>query len=1146
MFPIQFDFRVLESLPAPEQEEITRVIQILRTLMHRRVLPFFRKRGTDPGKINRQAELLVIERLDDEANRIRTVSIITKGEKNWTIHIHERVFDYLAFVFPTHPDSKLGGDRGEEGKMLAFSEFLLRHEIEHALHPEKTEKEVILSDVDFAMDRRAEDPTFYRMLRNALADEMTGLKGQPYLKLFNAAEQEQTSEDLIFLILSELAACLADGPEELVEGLFFILDGDMALRLLGEYFRRSRNTAYSLMGRTNFLRRVLRLFSILIAGDEKKAVDIFKTFRERWGLMDLFRELDLSDRNLEGLDMQEAYSFFKGALKNLTEQLTIRLPAAPPSPVPAVRAVEPAPPPVKSLKDRIEAVRNDPAFPRQALEVIDKNRASAIGQSGPKYTELIETLLAIPWGKTHWIEVSPEAFEQGLNSTHYGLQGPKEMVCDFFTNLIWRYQQWGRDKNFRPRRTGSAFLFVGPPGVGKTSFAISIAQNLGIPYHKVSLGGMRDETDMKGHGFTYEGSKPGAIVQGLIKMGVMNGMFILDEADKTEKFAIAPLLEILDPEQNHLFHDKYTETTIDIDLSNCQFILTANTLETVPAPVVNRCEVVVLNRYSIEEKLAIARHHLIGRVRERHQIGPEAIHFDPEQEEDLIRLLIKDYTYEPGVRELERIIRTLFLRVLRREILLGGKPSVRLTRRKIKENLRAPRRPWKINEEDRIGEMLALGVVVELGIGSIIPIQATPIRLGTEIEGRRQSFLSMVQATGNIQKIMDESRKVATTGILHCAETLGIKLEQIEAPIHLHFMGASTPKDGPSAGGAIALALTSALTGRTIRRDVAMTGEIDTQGRITPIGGLAEKLETACDAGCRTMILPQDNLFGPDGIERLPTALKEELQILTYPEWQAEHPAFDYDRHILQVVGVEHIGQAAHIAFIDQEEMTALEARFLPYGKSIQPLYSEAPGERRSCLPIFYAKDEGELDLEGLPERVWQRCQAAFLVRPELKRRLEEKGGLPQGQAKLLDFDPNGKEMAPIVSMIQEHLNSEAFWPAYQTLIAPFYFLIREEQSLRKIPGLRLFANNYAFQGVKIKNCKAVLNRVAFHLAQLTETELAACPFWVKQNGIYVVDLSFIPEKYRLDIKRAEKILEAALRKWLAVVEDADTIGREQ
>jgi ATP-dependent Lon protease len=213
------------------------------------------------------------------------------------------------------------------------------------------------------------------------------------------------------------------------------------------------------------------------------------------------------------------------------------------------------------------------------MEVIEKNRRSAGGQSGAKYTELIETLLAIPWGRVQKIDTRPEEFEEGLNLTHYGLKKPKEILCDFFENLIWRYNQTDENEKSGSCRTGSAFLFVGPPGVGKTSLGISLAKNLNLPYHKISLGGMSDEKDLKGHGFTWEGSKPGAIVQGLIKMGIMNGVFIMDEADKMAKFAIATLLEILDPEQNHLFHDKYAQTMVDIDLSKCHFILTANSLE---------------------------------------------------------------------------------------------------------------------------------------------------------------------------------------------------------------------------------------------------------------------------------------------------------------------------------------------------------------------------------------------------------------------------------------------------------------------------------------------------------------------------------------------------------------------------------------
>ncbi|MBW2616141.1 MAG: AAA family ATPase [Deltaproteobacteria bacterium] len=1144
MFPLEFDHRVLESLPLPDEESIKRVLQILKTVVMGRVLPYFRKkRGTDPTLIARVSERFTIQRLEDEPNRIRIASLVSRKDKGWIIHIHERIFDYFCFVMPSDPQSRLGGKTPEEGKILAFAEFLLRHEMEHMLYPQESEREVIRSDVAFAMDRRTNDPTFYRMLLNVLADEMTGLKGEPYLALFDSAEQERTYEYLITRILFSLVMILGDLPEELLQGIFVTLDTDLKTRVLGECYRRTRDTSYSLVQRTSCLQEVLQLFALIMEQDEKEAEKVFDAFKDRWGLIYLFHELDLPETSLEDKDPEEIFTFLKENLKRLSKEKGppfLSIPAAP-----GVSAPKPEPSlsPVKTLKNRIEEARGDPLFPRQALEVIDKNKVSAVGHSGPKYTELIETLLAIPWGKMQKIKVSAEAFEEGLDRTHYGLKRPKEIICDFFANLIWRYQQFSEGDDTNEHQTGSAFLFVGPPGVGKTSLAISIADNLGISYHKISLGGMRDEADLRGHGFTYEGSKPGAIVQGLIKMGVMNGMIIMDEADKTEKFAISTLLEILDPEQNHLFHDKYIQTTVDIDLSNCHFILTANTLETVPSAVINRCEVVLLDRYSVDEKVAIARQHLIRRVRKRYRISEDAIFFDRDQESDLLRHLIKIYTYEPGVRELERIIRTLFLRVLRKEILAEQEHIVRITREKIKQYLETPGRPQQINDESRVGEVLALGVDVDRGVGSIIPIQATQVRIGSQSETRREGYLSMVHATGNIQKIMDESRKVATTGILHCADDLRIDLDQVEAPIHLHFMGASTSKDGPSAGGAIALALASALSGRRIRRDIAMTGEIDTQGRIKGVGGLDVKLETAYDAGCKTMMIPKENLRGDKGIERLPDALKQELQIFTYEKWKGDHEPFDYKRHVLQIVAVDHIVQAADVAFIDEEELAELGTRFINHARSVAKEIKKARKDSRPCFRLLYTKDPKELDLEGIEEAFWEGCKCVFLSRSKVKEAILANYPALEKHIRFRDFNPSREDLTTVIREIQKSLAGDSTVPLRVSLVAPFFFLKRDGISPENFPPdlsfekLRLFANNYTLQGVKIKTCKSVLNRVYCDLAQLESPQADACFFLEKRDGIYTVDLSFIPEKYRLDVKHAEEILNACLKKWLVTVE---------
>jgi endopeptidase La len=1136
MFPMEFDHEALDSLPLPDEEGMGRILRIFRKICMARIMPYFRnRRVADPTVIARISECLTIQRWDDENNLVSLVSQISLEQDRWIILIHERIFDYLAFVIPSDPDCRSGGKTAEEGKMLAFTEFFLRHQIEHLLYPQKTQREVIGSDVVFAMERRINDPTFYRMLTTCLADEMNGLRGSYYLELLDAAEQERPYDHMIAKVLSVYVARLSEMPDELLQSLFPILKMDLKTKLLEECYRKSRNTSYSLKRRSACLERVMQLFVVAVKHDEKGAREVFHALMDRWGLIYLFRELDLPETSLENKSEEEIFAVFKENVAKFSAER----PQAPPSTPPATPRIEAIPTtiPAKSLKERIEEAQNNPLFPRQAIDIIEKNKTAAVGHSGPKYTELIETLLAIPWGKIQQITVDPGAFEEGLNRTHYGLKRPKEIICDFFANLIWRCKHAHEEEQGSGSRTGSAFLFVGPPGVGKTSLAISIARNLGIPYHKISLGGMRDEADLRGHGFTYEGSKPGAVLQGLIKMGVINGMFIMDEADKTERFAISTLLEILDPEQNHLFHDKYTETTVDIDLSSCHFILTANTLETVPPAVINRCEVVFLDRYSVEEKIVIARQYLIERVRRRYRISEGEIFFDRDREGDLLRYLIKTYTHEPGVRELERIIRTLFLRIFRKEILVQGHRDVRISRVKIKEYLETPGRPWRINEEDRVGEALALGVNVERGIGSVIPIQATPVCIREEgIEGRNDR-LSMVHATGNIEKVLDESRKVAMTGILYCAQELAIDTGRMENPIHLHLMGASTPKDGPSAGGAVALALASLLSERPVRRDLAMTGEIDTRGRITGVGGLDVKLETAYDAGCRTIIIPKENLSGDGGsIERLPDALKRELQILTYEKWKGEHEPFDYEHHILQVVAVNHITQAADVAFVDEGEIRRLEAPFVPHAHAVAQAL--IPVRNQAGLCVHLIKDPQEIDFETAEEPLREGRRSVFLLKPEVRR--EHPTGFPvlERYWERQDLDSSMVSLPSIIQEIEADCMRKGFEACRASLVAPFYLLTRSGLNPGS-KGLKVFSNNYAIQGVKIKECKPLLNHAYYYLSHLSPAEMDDCFFLRKQNGIYAVDLGFIPEKYRLDVKRAETILKACLKRWLNVLEDS-------
>ena len=1146
MFPLEFDYEILATLPMPNNEDIRRVGQILEAIMTRRVIPYFKKkRGTDSIVLAKAMKELSIVRLEDEAGMVRIISLLTRKDDAWSLMVHERIFDYLAFVIPSDPDSRLGNGTLEERKMLAFAELILRHDLEHILYRKRKERDIIHADMEFAMDRRLTDPTFYQMLRQALADEMNGIRGEPYLTLFDQAERLQPVETLVIQIVNDLVKALGDLSSGTLEEFFPLLDEELKTKILGEYCRRSNDTSWSLVQRASQLQRIFRLFGLLVDTDEKEAREIFSTFKERWGLAVLFRELQLAEASIEEKKSDELFQLFKSALGELAREKKFSAPAALPASSMKVEESKGEVVKEKTLKDRIEEARDNPEFPPQVLEVIDKNKLNAVGHSGAKYSELIETLLAIPWGKIEKVQVSPEAFERGLNESHYGLARPKEIVCDFFTNLIWRYRFQREGQTSSWRRMGSASLFVGPPGVGKTSFAISIAQNLGIPYHKFSLGGMRDEADLRGHGFTYEGSKPGAIVQGLIKMGVMNGMFILDEADKTEKFALATLLEILDPEQNHLFHDKYTQSTVDIDLSNCHFILTANTLETVPPPVVNRCEVVMLDRYSVEEKVAIAKLYLVRRIRSKHQITENMIFFDKVQEEDLLRYLVKNYTYEAGVRQLERVIRTLFLRIQRKEILTGKCESVLVTRSKIKTYLEEPAPPRQVNEEDRIGEMLGLGVDAERGVGTVIPIQATAIPVSSAARESWRGPLSVIHATGNIQKVMDESRKVATTGILTCAEALGIHSKPMKDPIHLHFMGGSTRKDGPSSGGAIALALASLLCGNKIRRDVTMTGEIDTQGRITAVGALDVKLDTAFDAGCKTIIIPEDNLTGKGGLERLPDALKEELQILTYNEWKQPHAPFDYNRHVLQVVAVKHIVEAAGIAFIYEPDLQSLRKPFLAHADKVVEHFGRISIDSTRSPLIIQLKSLLELSSEQVEASLWKRIHCyTLLVTPQTRKTILEEFPDLEKEVEFRDLDIGRQELSQVMEEILSTYTREPASQVHVSLVAPFFLLKQDgllESLANRFPSVRsldVFANNYTVQDVKIKKCKALLNLTYCYLSQLDKELTEACPFLGRRDGIYVVDLSFIPEKYRLDVHRAEEILNDCLGQWVRRVEE--------
>lgn len=1141
MLPIELDHSVLNTLPLPADKAVNRVFQTLQNILSQNTIPYFRNsKGVSLLQLSNLRQSIFFRRMEDEDNRIALPTILIQHRQNWTILIHERLFDYLAFVLPVRPEIASSGGRSEERKVLVFAEFFLRHHFEHLVFPEKSELDVVRSDIEFAMEWRRKDQSAYHSLRESLSDPLTGIMGRNYIELLDRAERSEECDFRLARITVGYTRDIANLPGRFLFDLFRDLDAVIKMRVINDAYRNSRRPGQSLVKRASSLKKVLRLFAVTIHRDVNEGMEIFRAFQKRWGVETLFKELDLPAILIEQKPFPQLFDIFRQNLEGFVEPGDMINQQGSEAVFPQPRA-EQTPQQTKTLKERIEDARTDPDVPQSVIELIEKNKLNAAGQSGAKYSELIETLLAIPWGKIKKIWVSPEEFEEGLNRSHFGLKTPKEIISDFFANLIWRYQHYRESDKRHWRRTGSALLFVGPPGVGKTSLAISIARNLGIPYHKLSLGGMKDEADIRGYGFTYEGSKPGPIVQGLIKMGVMNGMFIMDEADKTEKFAIATLLEILDPEQNHLFHDKYTQSTVDIDLSNCHFILTANSLDSVPSAILNRCEVIFLDRYSVEEKIAIARSFLVQRIRERYLIGQDEIFFDPDEESEILRYLIRDYTSEAGVRDLERIIRTLFLRAQRKEVLGEGKRSAVLSLNKVNKYLDVPNRPRLVNEDDRIGEMMALGVNMEMGIGTLIPIQATPI--GHDRRDGHNSYLSMVHTTGNIERVMDESRKVASTAILHRSDELKIDPAMMSMPVHLHFMGGSTKKDGPSAGGAIALALASIFGKRKIRRDVAMTGEIDTQGRITGIGGMGVKLETAYAAGTKTLIIPRENLTGPEGIDRLPEALKQELQILTYAQWKSNHEQFDYTRHVLQVVAVDNIVQAADVAFIYPEEVDSLEDLFEVHArKAVEEITSARPATFRR-LRIYYVDNPDDAN-EGLLQTNFctEDYGCIVLVRSDVKEDILARLGTLPGMTIIREFDPARENLKDVLNEIKEAYTGPGAPPLRISMVAPLPFLRREALDPAEFKpdpgfvGLRLFASCCTAENVPIRVCRSVHARTHSHLVRLTDDLLQECPFLAKKDGIYTTTVSFIPEKYRIDVRRAEEFLDAGLSKWLNII----------
>jgi ATP-dependent Lon protease len=506
----------------------------------------------------------------------------------------------------------------------------------------------------------------------------------------------------------------------------------------------------------------------------------------------------------------------------------------------------------------------------------------------------LDWLADLPWRKTSVDCTDIDHARTVLDEDHYGLQDVKERIVEYLA-VRKRVTELGHDAKAQKdgsvsEAMGAILCFAGPPGVGKTSLGKSVARALGRSFTRMSLGGMRDEAEIRGHRRTYIGAMPGRIIQAIKRAGTRNPVFMLDEVDKIgmdwRGDPSSALLEVLDPAQNHAFRDHYLD--VDFDLSDVIFITTANQLETIPAPLRDRMEIIALDGYTEYEKLQIAKRHLVPRQLKAHGLKDEEITFT----DDAVRKIVQDYTREAGVRNLERRIGA----VCRKSVvkIVGQQwTHVVVTPELVRTHLKKEVFESELSENIEIPG-IATGLAVTSVGGDILFIEAA-----------RMKGKGGLTLTGHLGDVMRESAQIAHSYIRSKAEPLGVNPADFETTdVHLHVPAGAIPKDGPSAGVAMVMAMASLFSGKTVRGDVAMTGEVTLRGRVLPVGGIKMKMLAAHRAGLTSVILPKRN---EKDLEEIPQEVRDSLRIVL----------------------VERIDEAMNAAF----------------GKEARPEYSIAAGE---------------------------------------------------------------------------------------------------------------------------------------------------------------------------------------------------------
>ncbi len=609
------------------------------------------------------------------------------------------------------------------------------------------------------------------------------------------------------------------------------------------------------------------------------------------------------------------------------------------------------------LRERLESKGLPPDILQRSLKELNRlERMPSVSPEGTVLRNYLDWVLSLPWSEKSDDRIDLPLAEQVLEEDHYGLAQVKERILDFLAvrQLVTRKRatdvsvgaegaveevlepslQKSPQKQQKSNHQGSILCFVGPPGVGKTSLGQSIAKAMGRDFVRLSLGGVHDESEIRGHRRTYVGAMPGRIIQAMKTAGSCNPVMLLDEVDKMTADMrgdpTAALLEVLDPAQNYSFVDHYLD--VPYDLSDALFITTANTLYNIPRPLRDRMEIIEIGGYTEEEKVQIARRHLLPKQLEAHGLEPGFL----EIPDRMLRAITSTHTREAGVRELERKLATIS-RKAARKVVQGRTTRVRVTPLNLEEFLGQAR--YRADEESRQDQVgVAMGLAWTEHGGELLPVEVAAM------PGRGSLII-----TGRLGDVMQESARAALTFARSRASQLNIDLDALEhTDLHIHLPEGAIPKDGPSAGITMAAALISAVTRRPVRSDLGMTGEITLTGRVLAIGGLKEKVLAAHRAGIKAIIAPAANK--PDWSE-LPRPVRREMEF-TWVETMDQVIAFALrDAEAQPAVPVENAGASVDVGNeqprLDTQDDAINDPMPLPNGSAVNPTPTQPQAARK-------------------------------------------------------------------------------------------------------------------------------------------------------------------------------------------------------